>query len=195
MEEKVSKKEKPLSREELGSTFSAAEFGLVDRKGSKIKNLILFVVVFLLVAIVSALFYFFYTGALKFEQEQPEPEVVPTEAPTATPVPVEFDRAALSVQILNGSGISGEAGRAEEVLADLGYENIEIGNADGSDYLNITIQIKEELEEIVEFIIEDLESRYTVNADYEILEDDSEYDVVVIVGSEEEEEEQEEVDE
>src|SRR3989344_3619400 len=72
-------------------------------------------------------------------EKEKEQEIEPTQAPTATPTPVEFDRASLSVQVLNGSGVSGEAGRMETYLSDLGYENTEIGNADNSDYQDITI--------------------------------------------------------
>lgn len=171
-------------RDEGRSTFSAAEFGLVERKNNKSKNLILFLVVFLLVAILSALFYLFATGVLKFEQKDSEQEVAPTEAPTPTPVAAEFDRAELSVQVLNGSGVSGAAGVMETFLADAGYENIEIGNADGSDFENITIQIKKEFEDFAELISEDLSDEYIVNEDYELLDEDSEYDLIIIVGSE-----------
>lgn len=168
------------------STFSAAEFGLSDRKSNKGKNILLFAVVFLLVAIVSALFYFFATGSLKFEKPVEEPKVTPTESPSPTPTPAEFDRAELSVQVLNGSGVSGAAGSMETYLTDLGYENIEVGNADNSDYQDITIQIKEEFEDLAELIDEDLAGEYSVNEDYELLDEDSEYDVVIIVGSSDE---------
>jgi hypothetical protein len=184
-EKKNSDKEK--NEEDSHSAFSAAEFGLAERKSNKGKNIILFLVVFLLVAIVSALFYFFSTGVLKFEQKENEQEVVPTEVPTATPVPVDFDRAKFSIQVLNGSGVSGAAGSIETFLEGLGYENIEIGNADNSDYQSITIQIKKEFEDFVEVISKDLSDSYTVNKDYEILDEDSEYDAVIIVGSESEE--------
>jgi len=172
------------SEDDSHSAFSAAEFGLAERKSNKGKNIILFLVVFLLVAIVSALFYFFSTGVLKFEEKENEQEVAPTEGPTATPVPVDFDRAKFSMQVLNGSGVSGAAGSMETFLEDLGYENIAIGNADNSDYQNITIQIKKEFEDFVEIISKDLSDSYTVNKDYEILDEDSKYDAVIIVGVE-----------
>lgn len=183
IEEDVKDKE-----EDARSTFSAAEFGLSDRKSNKGKNILLFAVVFLLVAIVSALFYFFATGSLKFEKPVEEPQVTPTEEPSPTPTPEEFDRAELSVQVLNGSGISGEAGVMQTYLEDLGYEDIEVGNADNSDFVGVTIQIKEEFEDLAELIDEDLADEYTVNEDYEILDEESEFDVVIIVGSEEDEE-------
>lgn len=188
-EDREDEKEKEQDkREEINSTFSAAEFGLVDNKGNKGKNIILFLVVFLLVAIISALFYLFSTGILKIERPQESVEVTPTQAPSPTPTPVEFDRAALSVQILNGSGQSGVAATMQTFMEDLGYEGLEIGNADNDDYENVTIQIKEEYEDLAKLIDEDLASDYIVNSDYEVLEDDSEYDVVIIVGSEPDEE-------
>lgn len=190
-EEKSDEKQEEMdvreTKDDSRSTFSAAEFGLVDRKSNKGKNILLFIVVFLLVAIVSAIFYFFFTGDLKFEQKEKEQEIAPTLTPTATPTPIEFDRAQLSVQVLNGSGVSGAAGKMETFLEDVGYENIEIGNADNSDYQNITIQIKEEFEESAKLIIDDLSESYSVDEDYEILDEDSDYDVVIIVGSESEE--------
>lgn len=185
-EEQKENSDKEENEDDSHSAFSAAEFGLAGRKSNKGKNIILFLVVFLLVAIISALFYFFSTGALKFEQKEKEQEVAPTEAPTEapTPVPVELDRAQFSVQVLNGSGVSGAAGSMETILEELGYEDIEVGNADNSDYQNVTIQIKEEFEEFAQLIDKDLSEQYTVNEDYEILEEDSEFDVVIIVGSE-----------
>jgi len=176
------------SEDDSHSAFSAAEFGLAERKSNKGKNIILFLVVFLLVAIVSALFYFFSTGVLKFEEKENEQEVAPTEVPTATPVPVDFDKAKFSIQVLNGSGVSGAAGSMETFLEELGYENIEIGNADNSDYQNITIQIKRDFEDFVEIISKDLSDSYTVDKDYEILDEDSKYDAVIIVGVEGDEE-------
>jgi len=171
-------------KRETGSPFSAAEFGLSEKKSNKGKNAILFIVVFLLVAIISALFYFFATGTLKFEPKEEEVVTSPTETPTPSPTPVEFDRADITVEVLNGSGVGGAAGAMESFLEELGYENIEVGNADNSDYENITIQVKKEFEDIASLIVEDLETDYVVNSDYETLDGDSEYEVVIIVGVE-----------
>lgn len=173
------------------STFSAAEFGMVGNKSNKGKNIALFFVVFLLVAGISALFFFFFTGALKFQPKEEKSEVIPTETPTPTEEPVAFEREDLSVQVLNGSGVSGAAGEMQTYLEDLKYENIEVGNADSSDYINVSIQLKEEIEEFVEFIIEDVGEGYIVDEDYEILDEDNEYDVLIIVGLEESDSEEE----
>lgn len=175
---------KDMAKSDEGrSAFSAAEFGLSENKGNKSKNILLFVIVFLLVALFSAAFYFYFIGAISFQPKDNDGEVVPTQSPTSTPTPVEFNRAELSVQVLNGSGVSGLAGAFESFLEGLGYKNIEIGNADNSDYENVTIQIKEENKEFFELITEDIAESYVVNEDYEVLDENSGYDLVIIVGS------------
>lgn len=180
-------KGKDSESESLASTFSASEFGLSNGEGSKKRNILLFIVVFLLVALVSAIFYFFFTGSLKFEpSQQPVVETVsPTQAPTATPTPVEFNRSELSVNVLNGSGVGGAAGKMQTLLEDLGYEDIEVGNAETSDYINVTLQLKQDYEQFGELISEDLKDDYVVNDNIEALDSDSEFDVVIIIGQEE----------
>lgn len=53
---------------------------------------------------------------------------MPTSAVTPTPPPM--DRMFITFEVLNGSGISGAAGRAAQKLRDKGYTVISIGNAD-----------------------------------------------------------------
>lgn len=63
------------------------------------------------------------------------PEPQPTESPTPTQDPSTLDNPSkefLKVQILNGSGIRGQAATIQEVLVVLGYKDIETGNADES---------------------------------------------------------------
>ncbi len=175
---------KDMAKSDEGrSAFSATEFGLSENKGNKSKNILLFVIVFLLVALFSAAFYFYFIGAIPFQPKDNDGEVVPTQSPTSTPMPVEFNRAELSVQVLNGSGVSGAAGAFESFLEGLGYKNIEIGNADNSDYEDVTIQIKEEYKEFFELITKDITESYVVNEDYEVLDENSGYDLIIIVGS------------
>lgn len=56
---------------------------------------------------------------------QPSPTVLPT--PTT---PAEKKKEDLKIQILNGSGISGQAGKIKKHFENLGFVNIETGNAD-----------------------------------------------------------------
>lgn len=67
----------------------------------------------------------------------PEPEqatqgaVVETLTPAPTP---SIEKAELELEVLNGTGISGEAGFLQGELGELGYTTVEIGNASRSDY-------------------------------------------------------------
>ena len=75
--------------------------------------------------------------AYKFRQNiasrtaSPTPQATTSSAPSPTPVP-EVKRENLKVQVLNGSGIAGQAAKVKEVLAGLGLSQIEIGNAEGA---------------------------------------------------------------
>jgi hypothetical protein len=57
---------------------------------------------------------------------------MPTEAPSPTPMALAKDQ--LKVQILNGTGIPGEASLLQKAMQDLGFTSIDAGNADTKDY-------------------------------------------------------------
>jgi hypothetical protein len=48
---------------------------------------------------------------------------------TPTPVPVTVDKSKIKIQVLNGTGISGEAAYLQTQLKDLGYTNIAVANS------------------------------------------------------------------
>ena len=55
----------------------------------------------------------------------------PTETPTPTP---GVKKETISIEVLNGTGIAGEAGKVKTLLSGLGYKEIEAGNAEAYDY-------------------------------------------------------------
>ncbi|MDR2608503.1 MAG: LCP family protein [Treponema sp.] len=60
-----------------------------------------------------------------------------------------LDERVFTVEVLNGSGINGIAGRTAELLRSFGYDVISIGNADRSDYEKTEIIDRSGLEEVV----------------------------------------------
>lgn len=60
----------------------------------------------------------------------PTPSVTesPTEAPTSTPEPM--DKSKVRIEVLNGTGVPGEAGFLQTALEGMGFEEITAGNAD-----------------------------------------------------------------
>ncbi len=85
-----------------------------------------------------------------------------TSTPTPTPTITEINRETLSVSVLNGTGIPGEAGFLETKLKALGYGDIEVGNAPSQDNEVTIITFSSDLPEAstVE-ITKDIESLYT----------------------------------
>ena len=111
--------------------------------------------------------------------------VTPSPEVSATPTQAqEVDTSEYSINILNGSGIAGEAGRVENLLSDIDFKVIDTANADSYDYVETAVQIKENLPDtLYNLIKESLENNYIVTRLDENLTEDSEYDVVIIVGS------------
>jgi len=109
-----------------------------------------------------------------------EPE---TEQPEENADKTEIKREELKIQVLNGSGIAGAAGKAADFLESLGYKDVKTGNAEKSDYENVYLSIKKEKESYKELLIGDLEKEYTLSDETETLEASSSYDVVIILGS------------
>ena len=109
--------------------------------------------------------------------------MTPTPSPVAiaTPVPV-FDLKDFKIQVLNGSGVAGLAGKAKDKLEALGYPEVTVGNADSKDYTETEVAIKKAKSGFVADIKKDL-SDYTLSQDSGTVTGDSEFDVEIILGS------------
>lgn len=169
---------------------SDSDGGDKDGKGKpKIGFKEVFFIAFPTAIIVAAL-----TGGILYYNNNKTAEEAPTLAPAATATPTaepeetaspsaELSRSDLSVQILNGIGEAGVATTAQTLLEDLGYEDISTANAATYDFEETVISIKEDKEDYLDMIIEDLEDSYTIADDTETLDEDSDYDVTITVGS------------
>lgn len=111
------------------------------------------------------------------ETIQPEKET-----PPVTPTPA-LTRADIKIQVLNGSGTPGAAGKTADFLEDKGYEDIKTGNADSYDYEKTVVKIKEDKKDYLELLRSDLSGEYTLAADTETLETDSSFDAIIILGA------------
>lgn len=179
----------PSREEEGGDSFKSQ----ILREGQRAKQGTRYPYILVTVVLILALIgggYFLYQNFLKNggETDNPKGTVVPVEegqsSPTPTPTPeVELDRAELKVQVLNGSGTPGMAGKAQEHLEGLGYQDIDTGNADDYDYKETVIAIKPSKEKYLGLITKDLAEEYTVASETEELDEDSDFDVVITVGT------------
>lgn len=130
--------------------------------------------------------YFSGISRLTNEKQTPSPiaTVIPSveSTPTASPS-ASFKRETLKLQVLNGSGVSGLAGKAKIYLESLGYKDVVAGNASSSDLIETTISVKESKKDLVENIRTDLAKNYKVAKETETLSTSSKYDFVITLGS------------
>jgi len=110
------------------------------------------------------------------------PTQTPTPTLTPTPTSVAPNRADITVEVLNGSGISGAAAKMQEYLEGKGYDVGRAGNADTSDYEETELHVKSQSQEFLSLLEDDISEGYTVGSASADLEEDSDYDAQVIVG-------------
>ncbi|HVZ67297.1 MAG TPA: LytR C-terminal domain-containing protein [Patescibacteria group bacterium] len=128
------------------------------------------------------------------EEVTPTTAVSPTKGATATPAPTKastgssvdkatgLDRAKLSIHVLNGSGTAGASKKMSDFLEGLGYNVIQIGNADNFDYTSTEIQVSSDKSDYIALLKKDLSSDYTVGKTSGTPPSDEQADAIVIVG-------------
>lgn len=151
-------------------------------------------VVILIGAIGAGAYYFMNREPAEEDTEVTVTEdTFPTEEPTPTEEPV--DRAEYEIEVLNGSTVSGEAGRLQEALEEEGFTVDSVANADNTDYTTTIIQAKATVSEaFIDDLASVLEETYVLGST-EVLDATDEHDVVIIIGIESDETEEEATDE
>lgn len=157
-----------------------------DRKPKKGKNslsiivIVCLFVIALLIGFVGG--YFYGKGPGLTVEPTPTPEVV---EPTPTPKVEEIDLSAYSIEVLNGSGVAGVAGKEKTELESGGFKVESTGNAETQDFSETSISFKPSVPKaFIEKLKEALATRYEIAPDGKELDSDNEYDVVIILGSE-----------
>lgn len=127
----------------------------------------------------------------QFPTDVPELSPTVTEDEEVTPTtksvnPVDastgLDRSTLSVEVKNGSGVTGAASKGSEALKGFGYKISSIGNADNEDYENVIIQVKSTKSNFLALLKKDLGFSYTVGSTSADLDSSSTADALVIIG-------------
>lgn len=125
----------------------------------------------------------------------PSPKATPTTTAVATPTKAAgtttggsvdkttgIDRATITVAVQNGSGVSGAAKKAGDVLTTAGYTLGTVGNAETSDFAQTEIHVKAGKASLLSLLKKDLSTDYTIGTSA------SDYtgagDALVIVGKE-----------
>lgn len=179
----MEEKKEEVADTDTGTVFSKSSFE-EDKKsgGSKLIITICLIIIFTILGFVGGYFYGKSGG-----MSSPAPTQTET-VPTFTPTPTEeeeVDLSAYSIEVLNGSGVAGVAGDAQEALETDGFSVENTGNAENQDFTETVIAVKEDVpEEFITLLRNSLEESYVVESGTEELDEDNDYDVVVTIGSE-----------
>jgi len=107
-------------------------------------------------------------------------QTLPTNIPTTIPT-INFD--SLKIQVLNGSGISGEASKISTLLSLNKFKVSKTGNAQNYDFVKTEIQTKDSIpKSVVDLIIESLNKEHTSTVSATKLDQSSEYDIIITTG-------------
>ena len=111
-----------------------------------------------------------------------KPTVAPTKSVNSVDQSTGLDRSTLSVEVQNGSGEAGAAGKGAEVLKGFGYKITSMGNADNFDYQNATVKVKSTKSNFLALLKKDLGFSYTVGSASADLSSSFSADALVIIG-------------
>lgn len=153
------------------------------------KYLAIFLVILILAALGGGIYYYRSNVEPQKETTQektPEKTEETTQEPTVEPSPTTapVDVTKYKLQVLNGSGVAGEAGKAQSYLQTAGFKDVKAGNAGSFGFEATEVSMKKDTpDEVFTKIKSTLEVYYqeVVKAEKE-LDAKSTYDVVVTVG-------------
>lgn len=123
-----------------------------QNRGSS-KKLITLILFILAIVVIGAGIYFM-AGLGGSKKAAPTPTPSATAEPT--PTPKALNRSDWSMEVLNGSGVTGAAKKIADQLKALGYPVVKVGNADKDDYTSNQFFVKKGLEDSVNLVILDI---------------------------------------
>lgn len=179
----------PSGRQELvEELFDRKNVSLPEisvHKGNPVLPIILWVIIVVVAALVTGgvLFFAMNRPVVKMPVLFAKPTPTPTLAPTPTPAPA-VSRADITIQVLNGGGTPGAAGKMKKFLEDKGYTVKDVGNTDEYTYTKTIIMVHANKQHIAALLEEDLKGAYSLDTSSMELPQDTSYEARVIVGKE-----------
>lgn len=156
------------------------------RSGSALNPLLIIIPgIFLLGALLGGIV--FYQNRVSNKTNSTEPTPTPDytnmiESPTPTPAP-ELDITKYPINVMNGSGISGQAGVVKDILTTAGFKVSKTGNAESYDFTKTAIKAKADVPEVfITKLTETLSKNYVMDTKQSLATSSAD-SVQVIVGS------------
>lgn len=157
---------------------------ITERKRTSAAPVFLWAIIIIAVALLTGgMLLVVVSGLPKLPTMFAKPTPTPTPAPpTPTPTPAAPQRSDIKVQVLNGGGTPGSAGKAKTFLEEKGYTVADVGNTSEYTYTKTEILVKPGKGAYLEFLKADLADEYTIGTAAATLSEDVSFDAQVIVG-------------
>lgn len=144
MDDTSSQESAPIKRNFIINEDSELKYQPKDSQGSG--KGVLLIIGILAILLVGGFFLNQKFNLLPGSGETAQPKVSPTPLPSPSPTPEPtLIRSEWSFEVLNGSGVTGQAKKIADEIKALGYEVVKTGNADKSSYASTQILAKKEL--------------------------------------------------
>lgn len=160
----------------------------------KSKLWIILVILFVVIATVGGGLYYFRTKAVEEVAKEDKTNASLNPTPSQTPVVIEsspasesatvkIDLSKYKIQVLNGSGVKGEASKVKDILEKEQFVVQDIDNADSPNYEKTIVRAKKDVQkEYLDTLKKLLGKTYILDLE-EDLEESASVDVIVIIGS------------
>jgi len=140
---------------------------IADNKESNgSKGLMIFVIVLILLAVGVVGFVFYKSSSMSnvplAVNPSPTPEETMEVVPTVATTPKIADKSVVKIQVLNGSGIVGQAGQIATALEKVDFSTPDTGNFDGDKQNDTTVNYKENVDStLVDEVVTVLKKTFT----------------------------------
>lgn len=121
-------------------------------------------------------------GTVKLPGIDIKPTPTTAISPTSVPTPIELNKAELTIQVLNGGGVSGAASKMKGFLESKGYKVSSTGNTEEYSYESTEIWVKASKIGYLKLLEEDLSGEYTIGTSSATLSESATSDARIIVG-------------
>lgn len=131
---------------------------------------------------IGGLFFIFKTKNTDNNSQllEPQPTIVISPTVTATPTKNISD---YKIQVLNGTGTLGEAGKVTDLLKKNNFSVESVGNADNYNFTQTEVAIKSSVpSDITDLINDSLKGNYSVKITDKKISGDSEFDIIITTG-------------
>lgn len=150
-----------------------------EKRGFNFAGLFIFLLVLILLG--GGIWFMFFRDNSTETTAEESPTPIVEETVIETPTSVGLNKESVKIQILNGSGIPGLAGKLQAELESAGYTGIETGNADSYTYKTTLVAFDDSISEGVNSDITNILEKLYGSLDTKT-NSSTKYNIVITIG-------------